>query len=637
VGTASVTAHAGAAGRATYARRLVNDLAALEQMLDRGLLDGGPRRIGAEQEMLLIRDDCAPAPVALELLPRIADARLTTELALFNLEANLTPRRLGVECLAGLYGELRDVCNHARRAAAECGAQALITGYLPTYEPAAAGMHQMVPSARFVEMNGASTAPRSGRVEFHIRGRDPLVLSHPNILLEGGATSFQIHLQVGAEEFASAFNCALLVAAPLVAACSNSPVVFGHRLWCETRVPLLEASGDIRNAGQWRRPGRSRTRLGDGWIDSSVLEIFRRDLCRYSPVLGTSDDEALATEELRDGRVPKLRALSAFNGTVWRWIRPCYGVTAGSPHLRIENRVLPAGPTVCDEVANAAFWIGLMIALPHRLGDVASRLPFWAAEENFHIAARSGLDAQLRWLDGQRVAVKDLLLHTLVPAAREGLVAAGVDTDDAHGWIEIVRARVASGRTGSRWILDAFESLPERLSPRERSWAVTNALARLCWSDSPVHTWPALATEVQLPVPPVAAAMRTDFLAVDPEAPAMLVERQAEWSGASHVVVETPSGDFVGIVATEDLRRWREPGEDDCEIGALLPVTNAVVLSADVPADDALWTMQREQQACAVVLLGDHAAGVVLLEDLERLLARRPAGTDHEAQAARAC
>src|SRR5437868_9266895 len=200
MGTASVIRHRSAAPRARYARQLVDDLDALEQMLRAGLLDGGPRRIGAEQELHVIRDDCAPARMAPEVLAELGDRRFTAELALFNLEINLTPRVLGAGCLAALHAELVGACERARRAAAACDARLLMTGYLPTYEPCEAGLHQIVPSPRFREMNRASTAPRGGRLELLIRGRDPLELAHPNILLEGGATSLQVHLQVGAGE-----------------------------------------------------------------------------------------------------------------------------------------------------------------------------------------------------------------------------------------------------------------------------------------------------------------------------------------------------------------------------------------------------------------------------------------------------
>jgi hypothetical protein len=627
MGNKEVFASRDPGARARSGAAIVDDLDALEQMLALGAFDSGPPRIGAEQEMLLIGRGLCPAPVMETLMRSLGDPRFTSELALFNLEANLTPRFLAGPSMRALQHELSELTATARAAARRIDVDVLLAGYLPTYDPCIANLEHMVQEPRYAAVNYETLSARGGNLQLVIHGRDTLEVAHDNIMLEGGATSFQVHLQVSPKAFAAAYNCALLTAAPMIAACANSPLLFSHRLWHESRVPLLEASGDVRSTGQLRRPGSSRTGLGDRWVQRSPVEIFRRDLCRFEPMFSV-DDGIRSTDEVRAGRIPALRALTTFNGTVWRWMRPCYGVTDGRPHIRIENRLLPAGPTVIDEVANAALWLGLMSAMPPRLQSALPDLAFEAAEENLHAAARSGLDASLTWLGGERVVARDLLGGTLIPLAREGLRDAGVEPDDIDRYLGIIACRVESGQTGARWALDAFDGFPKDIPPRQRSWRLTGALTRLCWSGGPVHEWPRCLPDIAPSViPPISVVLRTSFIALPPEAPAVLAEKQLEWSGTSHIVVETSEGHFVALLSATEMNGYRARFGELATVGQLLPSTFAIALSPELGSDDALAQLQLANQAAGVVLHGKHAAGIVLVEDLGNALSGAPAPT----------
>jgi CBS domain-containing protein len=561
--------------------------------------------------------------VAALVLERLSDRRFTPELARFNLEANTTPRPLAGASFTALRAELDDLTRLVRLAAAASEVEVVLAGFLPSYDTCDAGLHHMTASERFRELDRLSLKGRGGRLPVAIRGADALELVHDSIMLEGGATSFQVHLQVSPAAFATTYNAGLLAAAPVLAACANSSVLFGRRLWHETRVPLLETSADLRDPAQLRRPGRSRTSFGDGWVERSAVELFQRDLARFPPVLAPEETEP-APVALAAGRVPSLRALTTFNGTVWRWLRPCYGVTAGRPHLRIENRFLAAGPTVLDEVANAALWIGLARALPLEYGDPRERLAFGEAEANFHAAARSGLGARLRWVDGEQVLARDLLLGTLLPLAREGLLGSGVDPGDVAWTLAVVRERVESGRTGAVWALEAFDAAPRSACGAVRAWRVTDALRTRCWSGQPVHAWPVAAPRAASPpgLPPVSVALRTDVCTVLPDAPVPLVARLLRWAPGGHVVVEHPSGAVAGIVSDRDVAGARAPGAGGAAtVAELLGDGEPLVLAPSTPVDEALATLRIARRRCAAVLRGDHLAGVVYATELAALLA----------------
>src|SRR5262245_14195918 len=417
-----------------FMKALLDDLRALAFMLEDGRVESGVRRIGAEQEMFLIDQAMYPAPISVEVLSQANDSRLTTEIARFNLEANLTPRLLTGNCFQQMEAELRELIAQARASAKNFEADILLSGILPTLQPSDLTLENLTPSPRYDQLNREVIRSRGGPLSIYIKGLDELHLSHDNIMMESCNTSFQIHFQTNAQDFVRDYNIAQAITAPVLAVAVNSPLLFGKRLWRETRVALFQHSTDARARPQLARSQPARVSFGDKWLEQSVIALFHDQISRFRPIMISQPDED-PFHVLARGETPKLSALCMHNGTVWRWNRACYGVHEGKPHLRIENRALPSGPSVVDEIANTAFFAGLMLALPEEYGDIAKRMSFDEAKGNFFRAARHGLDAQFNWIDGETYSASTLILDHLLPLARAGLKNAELAARDADKYL----------------------------------------------------------------------------------------------------------------------------------------------------------------------------------------------------------
>jgi CBS domain-containing protein len=527
---------------------LLEDLRTLEAMLARGGFDEGCR-MGAEQEMFLVDRAMRPSPVAVELLASLHDPRFTTEIARFNLEANLPPTFLGKGMLDSLRAQLDDVVATAARAARDRRARVVLTGILPTLSVADLKLENLSPNPRYRALNDTLLAMRGEPFHVRIDGLDRFDMRHENVLFEACTTSFQLHLQVTPESFAPLYNLSQAISAPLLAAAANSPLLMGHRLWRETRIPLFDRATDPRSEVERRRRQPSRVRFGEKWIERSILELYHEDAARYPIVV--------LPPKVRDEGVPRLRSLSAHTGTVWRWNRGCYGITEGKPHLRIENRVLPAGPTVADEVANAALFYGLMSELPHAYGRIESRLSFDDAERNFFAAARDGLLAQLVWLDGAHVKATDLLLHELIPHARRGLARLGLEEAEIARHLDVVEARVTAVQTGADWTLASYAALGEANRDRHARSLVAGMLERQ-ESGEPVHRWTLLTREdlaSRAPDATLERLMHTDAITVRPDNPIDLANSVMAWNELPCLPVEDERGLLVGMISRSDRDR----------------------------------------------------------------------------------
>src|ERR1043165_3037868 len=441
-----------------FMKALLEDLSALAYMLENGCIERGVTRIGAEQEMFLIDRYLQPAPVSLEVLKHAHDPRLTTEIARFNLEANLTPLTLENDCFSRMEQELVELIELARKSAMNEGADILLAGILPTLQKSDLTLDNLTPVARYHELDRGVIGLRGGPFSIHIKGLDELQLTHDNIMMESCNTSFQVHFQSNAKEFANHYNVAQAITAPMLAVAVNSPLLFGQRLWQETRVALFQHSTDERSRPQMARNQPTRVNFGDRWLEKTVIELFQDQIVRFRPIMiSEPDDDPLKV--LTRGEMPLLSALRMHNGTVWRWNRACYGVSNGVAHLRIENRALPSGPTIVDEVANAAFFTGLMVALPAVYGEISQRMMFDDAKLNFFRAARHGLDAQFHWIDAQSVSAPSLILDQLLPLARQGLSNSHVASEDIDKYLGIIEERTRCGQTGARTFLDDAQIL----------------------------------------------------------------------------------------------------------------------------------------------------------------------------------
>lgn len=546
--------------RRRYMRALLTDLRALERMLETNMFERGVVRIGAEQEMFLVDEAYHPAPAALTLLERLGTKHFTTELGLFNLEINADPQLLAGKGLAAMEAQLSALYGDVQTAAEGLGLEPVITGILPTIAKADLGIENMVPNPRYLTLNRVLGELRGEPYDVSIRGLDELTVKHDSIMVESCNASFQVHIQVPEpSQFAHWYNIAQLIAAPTLAISTNSPTLFGKRLWAETRIALFPQSCDIRVAGKHPRERKSRVSFGSRWTHGSVLDIFKENIARFRALVGTDGDEN-ALVALARGRTPELKALRLHNGTIYPWNRACYGISeSGKPHLRIELRCLPAGPTIPDEVASGAFWLGLLTELAATVEDLPSRLEFERAAANFDAAAREGLGARMTWLDGEEVFAQPFVLDRLLPLAEAGLARAGVDDADAKRYLGIVDTRVRTMRTGSRWILHSLAEMKDKGSPGERLNALVAATIARQKSGRVVAEWERARLDEgqakKTTFSRVSQYMTTDLFTVEPDDPVELVAELMTWERVRYVPVEDAAGKLVGLVTSRAVLR----------------------------------------------------------------------------------
>jgi CBS domain-containing protein len=612
-----------------FITQLLHDVQALEVMIERGAIESGVRRIGAEQELFLVDQAWRPAPVALAVLDAVDDAHFTTELGRFNLEINLDPLVFTGDCLSQLERDLHDLLNTLRIAAHHQGVEVALTGILPTLRKSDLTLANMTPKPRYFALNEAMTQLRGDAYEFRLKGLDELIVKHDSVMLESCCTSFQVHYQVGAEEFPLLYNLAQALTAPLLAAATNAPLLFGRRLWRETRIPLFQQAVDTRSASHHLRERSPRGSFGQQWVKHSVTELFKEDLARFRVLLGAALQEDSLTL-LRQGQLPTLQALRIHNGTVYRWNRACFGFSDGKPHLRIENRVLPSGPTVIDEVANAAFLLGLLSGAPAVYGDITRKLAFHDAESNFLTAAQVGLDAQLTWLDGQTVPVRELIHQELLPIAREGLRNAGIVQSDSDRYLEVIAERVATGQTGSQWMLRSLAEMHDGETRDSRLTALTAATVIRQWEDKPVHQWSIARLEEgrakTLHDLRIEEFMTTDLFTVHADEPLALVVRLMDWKHIRHIPVENEQGKLVGLVSWLEIVRQHERLHDQ---HAPEPVAVSTVMqeapvsvSPEISVSNAISLMRKERLDCLLVIKEEHLVGIVTEHDILNITAR---------------
>lgn len=610
-----------------FTQALLRDVRGLEKMLEAGIIESGVRRIGLEQEMFLVDEVHRPAPVAVEALERIDDPRITSEIGRFNLECNFAPLEFGGDCLRRMDDRINELIDIVRDGVSGLGARPLLTGILPTLRKSDLTLDNMVPSPRYYALNEALTRLRGGPYVIYIKGTDELRLTHDSVMLEACNASFQVHFQVGPEEFARLYNIALAATAPVLAAAVNSPVMLGRRLWHETRIAVFQQSVDTRQTMSEIRDVSPRVSFGRDWVSHSALEIFREDISRFKVILGRDIDED-PMEALEAGRAPALKALQLFNSTVYRWNRACYGVgDEGRAHLRIENRVLPSGPTVRDEVANAAFWYGLVSGLAADGDDVRERIEFDAVRTNFVAAARLGLDAQMEWFDGQSLPAEKLLCDHLLPLAERGLEQGGIDRDDIDHYLGTVRARVESRRTGARWALASLGEMGPSGTREERLAALVAATYDRQTERRPVHEWElarlAEGGGMRSSYLRLEQYMATDLLTVNEEESIELVANLMDWHRMHHIPVESNDHRLVGLVSHRPLLRFLASEEARRDEGPIsvrrVMVTDLITGTPEMTTLEAIELMRHHRISCLPVVQEDRLVGMITEHDFMRV------------------
>jgi CBS domain-containing protein len=622
MGEQNVKANTDETTHQAFMKSLLTEVNALERMLDTGLIETGVRRIGAEQEMFLINKAHKPALKAMEILDQIDDARFTHELGLFNLEANLSPRKLGGDCLRKMEEEAQEVYLRACEAAAAVDCDIALVGILPTLTKDNLTLESMVPTPRYYALNDAIRGLRGDEFEFTINGIDQLSVKHDNVMLEACNTSFQVHFQVSPEHFAKNYNIAQVVTAPLLAAAVNSPILLGKRLWHETRIAVFEYSIDTRSKIHQERGLRPRVHFGDRWLENSVTEIFKEDIARFRIVLTTETEED-PLGMIEQGIMPSLNALRLHNGTVYRWNRPCYGVHNNIPHLRIENRVIPSGPSVLDEVANAAFFYGMMAGMTEQVSDIRELLTFADAKSNFLAAARDGIRAQMNWFNDTHLPAKQLILEQLLPLATEGLQEAGIDSDDIDRYLGVIRDRVTHRRTGSRWALESLEMMKERGTQDQRHRCIVSSMVEQQKTGKPISEWKlaefCAEQDWRESYLTVGQFMTQDLFTVRPDDIVDFAATLMDWRRVRHVPVESDTGELVGLVSHRALLRLvaqGRMGKDHRVTVEEIMNRSPRTVNPDTPTVEAIRVMRKEKIACLPVIRDNKLVGIVTEHDL---------------------
>ena len=459
-----------------FAERLRQETALLRDWLQQGHLLAEPPRIGFELEAWLVDSGGQPMPRNQDFLQRMDDPLVVPELARFNVELNGPPRWLEDNPFHGLADDLGGLWQRCNRVGESMGLYPVMVGILPSVRPDHLGLPQMTDAARYRALNEQVLALRNQQ-PFRVAIRGPqgaLELEQQTVMLEAAATSLQLHLQLTPDNAARCFNAAQIMSAASVAVAANAPTLFGRRLWHDTRIPLFEQAVAVDSPSGVQDRGLDRVTFGTGYTRDSLYPLFVENRQHYPVLLPEATGEP----------PEQLSHLSLHNGTIWRWNRPLVGVDAsGRCHLRLEHRVMSAGPSVPDVVANACFFQGLIQACCQRPEPLEAELPFRLAERNFYRAARDGLDARVDWIGGQRGPLRELILEQLLPMAADGLRRFGLEEAAWRPWLELMRERVTQGRTGAVWQqlwLDRHGGAMEELVCAYRAGQQ---------SGQPVHDW----------------------------------------------------------------------------------------------------------------------------------------------------
>ncbi|PVG83679.1 glutamate--cysteine ligase [Nocardioides gansuensis] len=474
------------ADRTRHREKVRRCLDVFARMLREARFDTDDPMTGLEVELNLVDDQGDPALKNAEVLEAIADPDFQTELGQFNIEINVAPAKLRQGGLTTFEESLRRSLNSAEEKASEVGAHQVMIGILPTLAEGHMSVASLSSNPRYLLLSEQILAARGEDITINISGRERLSTTADSIVPEAACTSTQFHVQTSPDSFAAYWNASQAIAGVQLAVAANSPYLLGKQLWRETRIPLFEQATDTRSEELKAQGVRPRVWFGERWI-TSVFDLFEENV-RYFPALLPVTDDEDPLEVLESGGTPELHELRLHNGTIYRWNRPVYDIAGGVPHLRVENRLLAAGPTVADTVANAAFYFGLVRTLAEHERPLWSQMSFQAAEENFHVAAQQGIDAQLYWPGIGQVRATELVLRRLLPMAHQGLESWGVETSVRERLLGIIEQRCLRGTNGAEWFVD-------RMAERHGEDVYDALRATLLdyrermHTNEPVHTW----------------------------------------------------------------------------------------------------------------------------------------------------
>jgi len=603
--------------KANYIFQLLKDIEALDIMLKKNLIEKSPIRIGIEQEFCLINNEFLPSSNSLDVLQQIDDKHFTTEIGNYNLEINLDPKELNGDCFSKLHKDLSTLLRKAKNSAKKRNSKVLLTGILPTLSLKHIRVENMTPIQRYYVLNEAIKESRNENFNIYIRGVDELNLLHDSVMLEGCNTSFQMHLQIKPNEFTDSYNWAQTISGPILSACTNSPLLFGKELWSETRVALFTQSIDTRAKSFLLTEQQSRVSFGNDWATGTVTDIFKDNISRFKSLV-TSEFTKDSVEMLQNNEIPKLRALNLHNGTIYRWNRPCYGVGDGKPHLRIENRYIPSGPTVVDEIANMVFWVGVMLGKPKNFKNIHKKIDFKDIKTNFYNAAHYGMSTQFSW-DGTYVSSHDLILNKLLPIAYKGLEKAGVSKKDTIRYLTIIKNRVKHNNNGSQWITKSYRNLLKSKKRYEASQILTAEMYKNQVRNQPVSTWSIVSEKTLLPFIEkriVKHIMSTDIFSVDENESVALVLQMMQWKNFHHMPVINNNKELIGLLSWSDLTDYLTNHKNQLNTVTNIMKKEIITISQYKSVTAAKKIMNINNINCLPVVKGNKIIGMVTSHDI---------------------
>ncbi|WP_422350129.1 CBS domain-containing protein [Flagellimonas sp.] len=601
--------------RKVFVKHLLDDLKALEQILGNNLIESDVVRIGAEQELCLVDEDYRPSGESIQLLDAINDDHFTTELANYNLEINLDPFELKDDCFSKVESQLTNLLERAKSKAEKLGIKIVLTGILPTISKNELGIDFMTPIPRYHKLNEVLTQCRGDHFALKIRGVDELTLRHDSVLFEACNTSFQLHLQIPQKDFIPSYNWAQAITGPVLGVCSNSPLLMGRELWKETRIALFQQSLDTRKWSYALKEQVARVGFGNHWQEESVAEIFKEDISAHRILLTKSINQN-SLELLENGAIPKLEALNLFNGTVYRWNRPCYGVGNGKPHLRIENRYIPSGPSVMDEMANFAFWVGLMVGRPKKYDNMPAIMDFKEAKHNFIKSAITGRQTVLSWL-GKTVTLKKLIVKEFLPIAKKGLLDHGVDSKDVERLLGVIENRTKTG-TGAEWQVKNFRRLRKEMKLDSVLVKLTEAIHENQKKNMPVHKW-TMINEKESTAEPylwVGQIMSTRLIKLYENDYANLAVSIMQWNNIHHIPVENSRGELSGLLTWSHIAELEHDKEENNALVSDFMIHKVVTVQPRTKIETAKKLMEEYQIGCLPVCVGSHLVGIISKVDL---------------------
>jgi CBS domain-containing protein len=605
--------------RGKFIKHLIKDIDALEYLFENDLIEREPIRIGAEQEFCLVNEHWRPAKNAVEILEAIKDDHFTTELAAFNLEINLDPFELKDRSFTKMADQLKGFLSHAEKIAAEYGSKIVLTGILPSISEDEISLDYMTPNPRYYALNDKMKELRGGDFRMLLSGVDELSIFHDSVMYEACNTSFQMHLQIDPKDMVSSYNWSQAIAGPVLALCVNSPLLLGRELWSESRIALFQQSIDTRKVSNALSDKEARVSFGNEWATGNLVDLFKKEVIRHSIIL-TKEIEEDSLETVKQGKIPKLAAMNLHNGTVYRWNRPCYGSAGGKAHVRIENRYIPSGPSVDDEMANFVFWVGLMKGRPKEFDDMPSAMDFRDAKANFLRAAKEGADCMVKW-KGKSMPVRELLAGEFMEIAKAGLKNTKVDQAEVDYYLGIIEKRI-KGQTAAEWMVEHYRKLQEVMQKSDALIALTQTIHIHQRDGIILEKWP---KKLQAEAFPTSAQklrhiMSTSLVCLSPKDNAELSLRLMKWRDIHHLPIVNDDNHLVGLLTMRHLRQYWDKLENTNENILVEDIMIKNVLSAEgsMQIDEASDLMIRNDIGCLPIVKGKELIGIVTNKDLKK-------------------